>query len=307
MGLFSGVSEEEASAKRVEIVEHRVWLEQLNDGDAARLFDNIEKAFNMAQKTTRFFSGAQVVHSVQVMRNLGGLRSAWLSVDRCNLNNRDLAVMYDTVHRFLPDLAGFYRQVSAEQGIFAAYYGINHSDPRYRIARKKAVKAQLAKATDALSSIRFGQVAVARKASAMAKAGFRVPQLGERDAELRETVDTLGEAWMNANVLPLGDADRFYVDQVKERYFPDTRWMLQAFEGGDKVLLGEARAIFLDQVQVMTERLQALVTDEAREVALRQLRAHSIFLRDVSGASEDPADMGELRPEGSLVSDSSSV
>lgn len=304
MGLF-GTTEEEATAQRVEIVEQRVFLEQLSDADAIQFFNEVGQAFDKAQSIAKFFSKAQFVHSVKVLPSLNTLRSTWLSIDRCNLNNRDLAVVYDTVHRFLPDLAGFYRRVSVEQGILAAYYGNNHPKRRYRIARKDSVKVQLEKGIEALAVIRFSQVAEARKASDAAKAGFRVPQLGVRDKELRDTVDALGEAWMHANVLPLGEVERFYVDEVKSRYFPDARWMLQAFEGGDRILLGEARAIFMDQVQVMTERLRSMVTDEARDVALQQLRAHSIFLRDVSGFSETTPDLGELKSEPALLSEAS--
>lgn len=273
--LTKGESRTQASAERT-------WVEGISDADAGRLFDDLDKAFDQARKLSSNPLSRRV-HNVGVASVLKDIRQEWFKIDRKKLSDEDVHKIYESFVVILPAIAGDYRSDAQRYSISVAIHGFYFLSGGRVIPEKKTAHYRLEKCLGGLIEIQHKQWSAGYVAAAT-ESTLSVPDVGRRDQNLRAAVEGLHGLWVQASAQKLNEVDRFYVDEVASRYFPDAWRMFKSFESSNEELYGEARTIFLEQVGLMGRRLKGIVAAEVREASLEELKAHSIFLREVSAA-----------------------
>lgn len=282
----------ESEAQAAELESKRAWLSKLTEREVKAIFRNLGKAFDKGKKSSvwvmALVDGSTWAHFTVTKRQLRKIEKAWLSVDRLNLSDETVAFMYDSITQVLPDAAGAYRRNANEYNMHVAVYGVYSSDSLFsnrKLAVQWTLESKLSKLFVRLEDIQHTQWS-AEYAVTVVKPVQRpvlsVPEVSGEDSGLADAVGVLGELWLTARGLRLSDPDRFFVDEVAGRYFPDAWRMFQGFEGGDERMWGEARAVFLEQVGLMSRKLRQMGAVQANQVSLQELEAHSVFLREVT-------------------------
>lgn len=284
MGFFSrrdddslGVIEESEESK---LATKRAWVEGISDEDAKKLFDDLESAFDDVKRTNRSPINRRL-HAVGAIGNLNLIEQEWLKIDRKKLNDKDVARVYDTVVSVLPAIAGDYRKYSSSHNVSVALDGFYLTGNYRALDSRLTARDRLTDCLGKLTEIQHNQWKSDYVAS-ITQNTLSVPSVRGRDRELRTAVEGLHGLWVKANDRKLNEVDRFYVEEVASRYFPDAWRMFRSFEASNEELYAEARTIFLEQVGLMGRRLKSMVTAEVREASLQELKAHSTFLREVS-------------------------
>lgn len=258
----------------------RAWVEGISDADAGKLFDDVETAFNKVKRiSTNPLS--RRIHNVGVISIFRDIRQEWLKVDRKSLSDEDAHIVYDTLVVTLPSIAGDYRKYASEYSISVATHGYYLFNGSRALSNTQTADWRLSKCLGRVVEIQHKQWNAGYVAS-VTQNTLSVPDVRWRDKDLRSAVEGLHGLWVKADARKLNEVDRFYVDEVASRYFPDAWRMFKSFEASNEELYGEARTIFLEQVGLMGRRLKGMVTAEVREASLQELKAHSTFLREVS-------------------------
>lgn len=263
----------------------RDWLEKASNADLRERFSAVWEVFDATKSYAHRGTDAAAernAHSERLQPVFNDLQAEWFNVDRSNLSLVDAHTMFVTLNDFLPTLAGSYRQNSAINTMHAALYGFsNGSSGKEMVMHKKlSVLYQLSVRTAEVAMISHNQWSK-EYASSFPKVKLRVPQIFWRDSEVHAAVEGLHKLWVKADQKALGDTDRFFVDEVAGRYFPDAWKLFRSFDGGDEGLLSEARVGFLEQVGLMGRRL-ALITEVSKVHALEEIEAQTSFLREVT-------------------------
>lgn len=289
MGLFSRKNTEQQTAQvvaspqapyygQVDKVDMTAWVRDLSKADAQKLFKEIYLALESVtsmlppedDKTHAFHRD---VHEGTLMAGFHEIQSEWMSIEREQLNAQDAALMYDTVVTFLPKVAVFYRNTAARNGVWDAVSKspIVNGFPVDKLLKQRYVD---------LVAVRSNQWSDSY-AKSLPKSFLGIPSFSSSDVELRNALEQLHTLWVAANTQDLGATDRFFVEEVAARYFPDAWRMFQSFAGGEEAVVLQARAVLLEQISLMVGRLQRL-SSESHLVSLEGMKAHSSFLREVS-------------------------
>lgn len=282
----------ESEAQAAELESKRAWLSKLTDREVKTIFGGLWEAFDKAKKSsgwlTALFDGSAWFHATVAKREFRRVEKAWLNVDRSNLNDEAVVFMYDILTQVLPDAAGVYRRHANEYDRHVAIYGVYSSDQfslNRQLPVEQTLRFKLNRLFVELEEIQHAQWSAGYAASVVKpvqRPVLLVPEVSGKDSGLVDAVGVLGELWLAARGLRLSDTDRFFVDEVAGRYFPDAWRMFQGFEGGDERMWGEARAVFLEQVGLMSRKLRQMGAVQANQASLQELEAHSVFLREVT-------------------------
>lgn len=268
-------------ALSVKVAAEGHWVRGASDGEVRALFADIRSAFNKAGSPSNIAEWDQSCHVGEALPLLDEVEREWFAVDRLRLSDADGSVLFDVVMRSLPSVAGDYRMVSAQWGSHYAFHGKGRLDMHCQLrADTVTVQRQLRKMVTSLVQVQHAQWVTGYRA-VLSKHVLVVPAVVGDDKVVLGAVQGLHGLWVKADSKVLGEVDRFFVDEVAARYFPDAWKLFQSFEGGDETLLGEARAGFLEQVGLMGRRLQR-IAGEPELQALRLVEAHSSFLREVT-------------------------
>lgn len=289
MGLFSRKNAEQQNASvaaapqephcgQVDTVDMTAWIRDLRKADAQKLFKEVYLALESVtsmlppeeDKTYAFHRDA---HESSLMAGFQEIQSEWMSVEREQLNAEDAALLYDTVVTFLPRVAVFYRNPAARNGVWDAVSKtpIANGFPVAKVLKQRYVD---------LVAVRSNQWSDSY-AKSLPKSFLDIPSFSSDDVELQNALEQLHTLWVAADTQDLGVADRFFVEEVAARYFPDAWRMFQSFAGGEEAVVLQARAVLLEQISLMVGRLQRL-SSESHLASLEGMKVHSSFLREVS-------------------------
>lgn len=258
---------------------HQAWVKNLSDEDAHALFDKLRgflTRVNTREARLSINDNSGADHAL--WRLFMELRDQWFTIDRSNLSYEDAALLYRVVGVVLPDLLTTYRANGAKYGHAKVLKSKQHGFQGSGISWMKLLKSLY----EDLVSLREKQARADFQGS-FPEVVFVVPSVKTRDTQLAQMVRALHEAWVGVSGKSLSVEDRFFVDQVAGQYFPDAWSMLQSFTGGDAALARQARVLFLEQVGLMTRRLQT-ISSHSQEASLQELAAHSQFLREVTSS-----------------------
>lgn len=284
MGFFSRKDDDSPALtkdeSKLQAAVERSWVENISDADAVKLFDDLDKVFDKTRKMSTNPLNRRI-HNVGVASFLKDIRQEWLKIDRKKLSDKDAHIVYETLVVTLPSIAGDYRKYASEYSISVATHGYYIFDGTMVLSNTQTANWRLSKCLGRIVEIQHKQWNVDYVAS-VTQNTLSVPDVRWRDRDLRIAVEGLHDLWAKADARTLNELDRFYVDEVASRYFPDAWRMFKSFEASNEELYAEARTIFLEQVGLMGRRLKSMVTAEVREASLQELKAHSTFLREVS-------------------------
>lgn len=259
----------------------RAWLEALTDEDAERILDELVAAFDDVKRYAH--QSVDPAHEIKVhtnrfMPNVEDFRVTWLKIDRSHLSLSDAHLMYDGLCSTLPKAAGLYASNAKRTSITAAVFGKHHKSSNEVVSIENRAMNLIVRFTVQLVALGHRQWTDGYLSSMPANK-LSVPVL--KDVELHSILQNFNALWVKADSCTLPEVDRYFVDEVAARYFPESWKMFQSFSGADEALIVRARNIFLEQVQLMGQRLAEL-TASAQTASLDAMEAHSSFLLAVT-------------------------
>lgn len=258
------------------------WVQDLSASAAQQVFGELFDAFEGVKKLAKLRSYVrenELAHRNQLIPQLEAVRDEWLSVDRSRLSEADAHTLFEVLRVTLPEIAGVYRVWAGESSIYAALTGYRFNSYNILYSSDERVLQRLTDCYKLLAKIRHDQWAAGYSVFAP-KVSLSFPAALQSDRTLKASVTRLHQLWVAAGKRKLSVEDQHFVDEVAARYVPDAVKALQSFVGEDLGLQREARAIFLDQLRLMAERLERVVS--SKQHSLDEMRAQARFLREVT-------------------------
>lgn len=259
----------------------RAGLEALTDEDAERILDELVAAFDDVKRYAHQSVDPEheiEVHTNRLMPTVEDFRVTWLKIDRSHLSLSDAHLMYDGLRSALPKAAGLYASNAKRTSINAAVFGSNYMFSKEVVIIENRAMNLVVRFTVQLVALSHRQWTDSYLSSMPANK-LSVPAL--KDVELHSVLQNFKALWVKADSCVLPEVDRYFVDEVAARYFPESWKIFQSFSGADEALSVRARSIFLEQVQLMGQRLAEL-TISAQTASLDAMEAHSSFLLAVT-------------------------
>lgn len=276
MGLFS--RKPEVSSK--ESVNKTAVIRNLTDDEGESLFEDLFRMLeSIGNMSSRSLNPQKAREDFQetVVRVMNDVRTEWQAIDRSRLNPEDANFMYSVLATGLPALLVECRSLSRNGLTFALESPLKVNDSDLQGA---TINEGLHVYLTRLISIHDTQWRV-DYTNRVPKATLAVPAAAKSDYDLRDELEGLHELWVQASGRSLASADRFYVDEVAARYFPDSWAMFERFDSDDPALVGEARRIFLEQVAFMAKHLETIIRKTHNE-DLERMRSQSSFLQGLA-------------------------
>lgn len=293
MGWF-GKSKKELAAEQAESqklaqwANEHDWVSQLSTPVAKKYFKELYAAFD---ETKQFLNQGQWVgteqlnHETRLLPKVKVIEKEWLSVDRSQLSLEDAHKLYQMLRETLLDIAGDYKTMAGEHNMVAALYGY------YAVDREKPDKVsiyppekriinRLDNCFKDVSSIRHKQWKD-DYASTVPKVELNFPVSLQSNRAVKVAAVRLHKLWVAAGEKKLSVEDQYFVDQVAARYVPDAVKAVKAFTDSSEVMQREAQSILVDQLGLMSSRLESIVAAK-QEGSLQELRAQASFLREVT-------------------------
>lgn len=288
MGWFTGKSKAVDIAatemQEVEVVNdsalRNAWVKGLTSFEATQYFRSIWASLQGASPDQMM--GYANYENTYPHADLEGayfsVEKEWLRIDRGNLTPDEVGFLYMVAMVALPELIVSYKTMVIQMGghgkaLDSKNYVFSGSGEKW-IPFLKGVYAKL-------GLIQERQAIISFQAS-IPQITFKVPfSVSEGKGKLRLAMVSLQRSWDRASKMNLSAEDRFFVDQVAGQYFPDAWSMLQSFTSSNGDLVSEAEALFLEQLNLMQKRLDAIGNQEQKQ-SLQQMEAHTSFLREVS-------------------------
>lgn len=296
MGWF-GKSKKELAAEAVEQAESQKlaqwsqehdWVSELSTPVAKKYFKELYAAFDeVKQFSFRAVNpNAEIInHNERLLPQVKAIEREWLAVDRSRLSLEDAHTLYEALQKTLPNIAGDYATMAAKSTMVAAMFGYHQE---HRDNRDAHIIYPVEKRINHQVDVCFGVVSRIRQkqwksdyASSVPKADLVFPVSLQSNRAVKAAAVRLHKLWVAAGEKKLSVEDQYFVDQVAARYVPDAVKAVKAFSEESEIMQREARSIFLDQLSLMSSRLENIVAAK-QEGSLQELRAQASFLREVT-------------------------
>lgn len=256
-------------------------LQSIPDAEVTKLFAELRTmlAYVIPLCASEEFPNlTRIEHEAAMINPLNDIKTEWINIDKSNLNPEDAEFMYELLMTWLPEIVCQYRERAVRYGVRSTLSaeirsGVYGLTGRKYLTVLRSYQADLLKIKD--RQWRTGYL------KTIPKKGLVVPSLGRQDRELAVTLSNLNRLWVDANAKSLSTEDRFFVDEVAARYFPDAWSILESFAYSDEAMQQEAKTIFLEQVSLMCRRLEKLI-QVTQQGSLDEMRAQASFLREVT-------------------------
>jgi len=296
MGWF-GKGKKELAAEQVESqnlaqwAQEHDWVSQLTTPVAKKYFSELFTAFDEVKKFSfraRNPNDEIINHNERLLPQVKAVEEAWLAVDRSQLSLEDAHTLFEVLQETLPTIAGNYNTMAGTTSMVAAMFGYHQSNRDDRNSHmiypeEKQIIAQVDSCFEIVSRIRQKQWKD-DYASRVPKADLMFPMSLKSNRAVKAAAVRLHKLWVVAGEKQLSVEDQYFVDEVAARYVPDAVKAVQAFSDSSEVMQQEAHSILLDQLSLMSSRLEGIVAAK-QEGSLQELRAQASFLREVAGSS----------------------
>lgn len=256
------------------------WVKGLSSLEATQYFRSIRVSLQGANphKMTGYASYENTYPHEYLEVAYLSVEKEWLRIDRGNLTLDEVEFLYMVAMVALPELVVSYKTMAIQMG----GHGRALNSKKYVFSGSGEKWTPFLRGVYAKLSLIQERQAVLSFQTSIPKVAFRVPfSVFEGKRNLRTVMASLQQSWNRASKMNLSAEDRFFVDQVAGQYFPDAWSMLQSFTTSSSDLVVQAEALFLEQVNLMQKRLDAIGNQEQKQ-SLQQMEAHVSFLREVS-------------------------
>lgn len=254
--------------------ERVVWVHQATKKEVEAAISEVHELFNAALNPRTMETLDKPTHA-QVMAAMTPVTDEWLKIDRNHITDEDAMKMFNILMSYLPEKAALYKRRGQEEGLWQFWN-------RHKFHGGVSFASQLQDPYDILSRIRRESHIRKTTSGVLLQVekpeNVTFPSFAATDPDVVEALSELKKVWVQAKLNNLTVEDEFFIDQSALSYLPDAWKMFDGFQLAKPASKDAAKRIFLEQITLISGRLDAIV-DDKHDLSLQQMEAHTAFLR----------------------------